>query len=83
MYNRNIFLHTRGDSSVWISTHMVHMRMETRIDQCNINIWLTFLKITKIMSLELGIVAKRAVFVFVSLTEVWHMAYCTLLGVFW
>ena len=39
---------------MWISTHMVHERMETRIDQSNINIWFTILKITKIISLQHG-----------------------------
>ena len=34
----DIFLEERGGPSMWISTHMVHRRMETRIDQSNINI---------------------------------------------
>ena len=38
MYQRYIFLQERGDPSVWISTHMVHVRVEVRIDQSNINI---------------------------------------------
>ena len=38
MYQRYIFLQERGGPSVWISTHMVHERMEMKIDQSNINI---------------------------------------------
>ena len=48
MYQWNIFLREEGGPSVWISTHMVHRRMETRKDQTNISIKLTILKITKI-----------------------------------
>ena len=62
MYQRYIFVEERGGPSVWISTHMVHERIERRIDQSNINIQLTFLNIT---SLELGIVVKRVVPVFI------------------
>ena len=38
MYQRYIFLQEGGGPSVWISTHMVHEKMEMRIDQRNINI---------------------------------------------
>ena len=38
MYQRYIFLQEMGGPSVFIPTHMVHERMETRIDQSNINI---------------------------------------------
>ena len=38
MYQRYIFLHDRGGAAVCISTHMIHERMETRIDESNINI---------------------------------------------
>ena len=51
MYQRYIFLQEEGGSSVWISTHMVHRRMETRIDLINISILLKSLRITKIISL--------------------------------
>ena len=55
MYQRYIFLQAWGGPSVQISTHMVQRRMETRIDQSNINIYLTILKITIIISiLNLG-----------------------------
>ena len=37
MYQRYMFLQEKGDPSVWISTHMVHERLEVRIDQSNIN----------------------------------------------
>ena len=68
MYQRYIFLQGRVGPSVWISTHIVHERMETRIDQSHINIELTNLKITKNpKSLELGIMVKRVVLLFVVL----------------
>ena len=38
MYQRYIFLQEEGGPSVWISTQMVHRRMEMRIDQINISI---------------------------------------------
>ena len=38
IYQRYIFLQAREGPSVWISTHMVHKRMEARIDQSNIYI---------------------------------------------
>ena len=37
MHQRYIFLHEEGDLSVWISTLMVQMGMETRIDQINMS----------------------------------------------
>ena len=51
MYQRYIFLHEDGGPSVWISTHMVHRMMEMKIDQINIIIWPTTLKLMKIISL--------------------------------
>ena len=50
MYPRYIFLHEEGGPSVWISTHMLHRRMEMKIDQITINIQLTTLKTTNIIS---------------------------------
>ena len=38
VYQRYIFLQATGGPSVCISKHMVHERVETRIDQSNINI---------------------------------------------
>ena len=38
LYQRHRFLEARGGPSVQISTHMVHERMETKIDQSDINI---------------------------------------------
>ena len=51
MYQRYIFLQEEGDPSVWISTHMVHRRMEMRIDHINISSQLKILRITKIIIL--------------------------------
>ena len=58
MYQRYIFLPGKGGPSKWISTHMIHERMEMRIDKSNINCLLTILK---------RIVLKRLVLVFVIL----------------
>ena len=38
MYQRYIFIHETGGPSVFIRTHVVQRRMETRIDQGNISI---------------------------------------------
>ena len=51
MYQRYIFLQAWGGPSVWSSTHMVQKRMDMSIDQNSINIYLTILKITIIISL--------------------------------
>ena len=50
-YQRYIFVQERRGPSVYISTHLEHERMEVRMDQSNMIILLTILKITKTVSL--------------------------------